>query len=499
MNAYMRCSRRRTSIRGGTTIRCTALLCASCLLLGCSQFPFSSSEKLADVSSVSVVRGPFDFIVLEQGELESSNNIEIICEVKSENGFGTPILWVVEEGSYVYPGDRLVELDSSGLEESLKQQRISVANAEATLIRSRANVRTAEISLQQYMEGTYVSERKTRLSQVALAEQQLRTAELQLETAKGLVKKGLITQLQIESDEFAVQNARDSLELAKTEVTTLDELIKEKNRIQLQSDIEAAKATLESDQVILAERKNELDEIADQIDKCNLFSPAEGVVVHNNFSRGRRGSETVIEEGAMIRERQVIIKLPDLTNMRVKARINESRITQIQSGQPAMVRIDGIDGEMQARVERVNRYAEPGNWYDSAVKEYAVFIEIMEPPESIRTGMTAEVRILVDQLDDALQLPVESVYEHKGHLFCLRQQGSSWETVEIGIGGSNTTRVAITAGLSEGDVVVDNPRSRLDLLQLPDLEDVSDRNRLLEIRDGLLENDAGETPAASVQ
>ena len=118
-------------------------------------------EIITDV----VMRGPFDHIVLEQGEVESSSNIDVNCEIKTRGSGGTSILWVIEEGSYVKEGDKLVELDSAPLETELTAQRISVSSAEATVISSQAAVRTAEISLQEYLEGTYQSERKTILSE----------------------------------------------------------------------------------------------------------------------------------------------------------------------------------------------------------------------------------------------------------------------------------------------------------------------------------------------
>ncbi|MFN7291297.1 MAG: hypothetical protein ACK5T6_11970, partial [Pirellula sp.] len=42
-----------------------------------------------------VARGPFDHIVLETGEIESSSNNEVKCEVKGRGGNGTPILEVI--------------------------------------------------------------------------------------------------------------------------------------------------------------------------------------------------------------------------------------------------------------------------------------------------------------------------------------------------------------------------------------------------------------------
>src|SRR5690606_25745436 len=62
-------------------------------------------------------RAPFLHEVVERGEVESSSNVEIRCEVESRNSAGTAILEVVPEGTEVEAGDILVRLDSSALEQ----------------------------------------------------------------------------------------------------------------------------------------------------------------------------------------------------------------------------------------------------------------------------------------------------------------------------------------------------------------------------------------------
>ena len=105
-------------------------------------------------------RGPFDHIVLEQGEVESSSNTEIVCDVKSRGTSGTAILWVIDEGARVKKGQKLVELDSSELELRLKEQKIQVITAEARLATSLANVEQAKISREEYLEGVYKTAEK---------------------------------------------------------------------------------------------------------------------------------------------------------------------------------------------------------------------------------------------------------------------------------------------------------------------------------------------------
>ena len=253
----------------------------------------------------TVARGPFDHIVLEQGEVESSSNIDVNCEVKAKGTSGTPILWVIDEGTYVKKGDKLVELDASAFEDELTTQRISVSGAESAVISSEAAVRLAEIRCKSTSKAPIFPRRKTLLSDIALSEQNLRKAELNLASRERMAAKGLLKSLQIEAENFAVANTKNLLESAQAKLKVLDELTKQKMKVQFESDIEAA-AKLDSDKIVLAEEQDTLKEIEQQIAKCVILSPADGVVVYNNSFSSRGGSEFVVEEGASVRERQTI-------------------------------------------------------------------------------------------------------------------------------------------------------------------------------------------------
>ncbi len=154
----------------------------------------------------------------------------------------------------------------------------------------------------------------------------------------------------------------------------------------------------------------------------------------------------------MVREQQTIIVLPDPSQMQVKAKINESRITLVREGMAARIQVNAVQGQsdLLGQVTKVNKYAEPGSWYSSSVKEYATFIQIMNPPETIRTGMTAEVRIFVEQLEDAVQAPILAIHEVKGHHFVLVKDGAQWATKEVKIGATNDKYVTILEGVAEG-------------------------------------------------
>jgi len=184
----------------------------------------------------------------------------------------------------------------------------------------------------------------------------------------------------------------------------------------------------------------------------------------------------------MVREQQTIVLLPDPAKMQVRAKVNESRVTLIREQMPVRVKVGAVSDELMGVVVKVNKYAEPGNWMGSSVKEYAAFVQIIDPPPVIRTGMTAEVRIFVEQIPKALQIPVFAVYETKGHHFVLKQDGpKNWKTVEVEIGATNEKFVTINEGLAKGDTVVLNPRSHADKMIIPDLPVIENREKLASV------------------
>ena len=85
--------------------------------LSASLAPVDDGPKLTH----TIRRGDLSVTVTENGMLESSNNEEIKCFVKG----GSTVLWVIETGTIVKPGDELVRLDDSVIEENITQQQIT--------------------------------------------------------------------------------------------------------------------------------------------------------------------------------------------------------------------------------------------------------------------------------------------------------------------------------------------------------------------------------------
>jgi len=470
-------------------------------LLGWWTFGRGSSDESYDLLTTEISHGPYDYVVIEQGTVESATNTELRCQVRSRGGGGgggerggggglggssTTIMDVVPEGTMVKEGDIVVELDSSSLMLEENSQKIQVSNRESLLAQAENALKAAQIAKTEYLEGLFVSQEKLVLTELFVAEQAFSTAEQGLKSAKALFEKNIITGLQLQAAEVAVKNAQNGLDNAQTKLNTLRNLTKQKELTVLEANINSATANVKTQQASMQLEQDKLKDIQDQIGKCTIKATAAGQVVYANETdmfRSSSSSQFIVTAGAMVRERQVIIRLPNAEDMQVKATVNEARVTLIRPGLPVSIRVDALKDEMlEGEVTKVNQYAEPSSFSSGNIKRYATVIKIKNPPPDLRVGMNAEVRIHVERKADALQVPVQALAELKGHYFTLVKNGDDYETREIKIGSTNDKVATIETGLKQGDEVVMNPRSAGTLLKLPNLPDPTPAIALTDIK-----------------
>ena len=95
--------------------------------------------------------------------------------------------------------------------------------------------------------------------------------------------------------------------------------------------------------------------------------------------------------------------------------------------------------------------------YTSHIKEYGTDIVITDPPPGIRTGMTANVTILSEQIKDDPN-STTAVYRLDGNAYCLvGKRENELNIRKIKLGPHNLTMTVVTEGLKVDEQVVLNP------------------------------------------
>jgi len=454
--------------------------------------------------------------VVERGNLESQFNVQIYCEVDDISGDGidgTPILWIVPNGSSVREGELLVEFDSSSHLERYDAQILDTERARAEQIQAnvqfenqksqnetaledaRLQVELAELELLMFQDeenGSFQLEMEEieRLiddlnTEILAAEANLTLKTNELRGVESLFKLGyagksevdriFLDYLQAEGAYSAKMNRLKTQMASRVKKTEyeykmqqlelkgkLDTAQRNLGQVDRNNEALLAKAKAAKDGADRALKKEEerLARYETQLKKCKIYAPQDGMVAYATDS-GRYSRGAPIDVGALVRERQHILSLPNLNKMQVKTSVHESVQNEIRGGLDATIRLDAFpDRTYAGKVTSIAVLPEQ-TWMNDT-KMYETVVTIEQDVRDLKPGMTAVVEIHVAHLQDVLCVPVQAVVQVKDQNWCYVRQGNRVERHAIRLGRTNDKFVEVLSGIDEGDEVVLNSMSVVD-------------------------------------
>ncbi len=404
----------------------------------------------------TVGRGDLLVTVTEQGTLESSNNVEVRSKVW---GWKT-VNWVIESGAVVKKDEVLVRLDASEMEKKVDEAKIHLENSRADMIMAESNVSVAEKSIIEYEQATFVEEMGNIKQEIFDAEQAVSQAELTYNSAMRMVAKGLFNNLQLRGEKFKLDSARQKLELKKTRLIALQNFKKDKEMERLNSDLRAKRARLEAARASVALNQTNLKQHEDQLRYHTISAPQDGMVIHPKAAEWRDAPD--VEEGANVHTNQVLLIMPDLTQLQVKVGIHESMIDRVEPGLVTNIKIG--EASIVGEVSEVAKVTKPATWYTGNVVKFDTVVSL-KGQSGLKPGLSAEVEVIIAEHRDVLTIPVAAVVESGDEQFCWVKQGSDVRRREVLLGDSNDLFVLVKAGLKEGDEIVLNPMAFIDEAQ----------------------------------
>ena len=170
----------------------------------------------------TVLKEKLKVAIVERGTLESARNGDIICTVRSGtkgSTIATTIKWIIEPGVQVVKGDKLVELDSSGFVEQLKDQRIKVDQAKAAWVTAneqyhiqesqnesdieaaKNTLELARIDLERYEKAEFVQALEDVDGRIEIARADLDVWQTRSQWSSQMAGKGYMTKSQANGEE----------------------------------------------------------------------------------------------------------------------------------------------------------------------------------------------------------------------------------------------------------------------------------------------------------
>ncbi len=463
------------------------------LVLATSAGVFGRDEGISAMPTFVVQRGALTINVLETGTIKPRQQEIIKSDVEGNN----TIIYLVSEGTLVKQDDLLVQLDASKLEENLLNQQITVRNAEASFIRAREqfsmtqtqteidvtraklDYQFAQEDLANYVDGEYPKLLMEADNRITLAREQMEQSREKLRWSEKLFEEKYISQTEFESDRLALQRSKLDYDLAVSNkdllerftrirklnslTTNVDQMKRalDKALSKANADIVQAEADLRARQAEFDRQKQRLEKIEKQITKTKITAPRAGMVVYATSAQGGgfRGNVEPLAEGQQVRERQELIYLPTAAEFDVELKIHESSLEKVRLGQPVRITVDALPGEVfTGRVSRIAPLPDATSvWLNPDLKVYTTTVQIDGDHMNLRTGMNSRSEVIIEQYEDAVYIPVQSVLRVNGKPTVWVPVGSRLEARGVKIGLDNNRMIHVLEGLSAGERVSLSP------------------------------------------
>lgn len=472
---------------------------------GASAGWFADEEGEA-LEGVPVRRGPLRISELSRGNLEAKNAARLL--VKYE--YGGTVIFLAEEGRNVEEGDLICELDVSELEDRRVTQEIEVKSAEASLTKSVEQYEIQEIQNQTDMdeamlalelskldlekfidlgslpddydpsvheapqEGEWAHELAQALESIQMAELTLAQDEETLKWTKVLHEKGFVQRTELDRDELAVAGSKIKVEQAVREYDLARQYGYRRKLAELQAEVQRRErdilkvgkqavahlaeleADRESDRYRLKRERESLAEYEEQLGNGKIFAPISGMLVYSQSKGSRWGGGEVPQEGGEVHNRQEIATIPRPGGMTVDVSLHETKLDNVRVGQKVMVKVDAIPGQVfEGSVDYVAAVADSGSWMSNPNQRlYKTEVSLTGYVPEMRPGMSCEIEILVEDLENILYVPRQAIRLDGGKTICFVSSGGGVETREVTVGLGNAKWTVIEEGLSEGDLVL---------------------------------------------
>lgn len=452
----------------------------------------ATTSKPTSRADVAVARTlAFEISTTSNGELAAKNQLELRSELERPS----TIQFIVPEGSRVKQGEKLVQLNSDDIQRSIDEdtQRLESAKAEvvaaenayqiqindnaSALRKAELELALSQLALRQWRDGDAVKKRQQLETRVDTTELELERLAEKFRRSQELLAEGFLSKDECDRDEVAYINAISSYQSALLDLEVYEQY--EFTRDEKQKNADVSEKRAEVDRVRLnnerqlasreANRNNQRQQLAlletkleksrKQLAACTIVAPKDGLVVYGNTvqqSRWGWSNGETMQIGTQVQPNELIMVLPDTSEMVANVRVHESLAGRVRPGLPVQLKIEAAGGRVfEGTVDSIGVMAESGGWRDPNLREYTVVVKLAAAAsDELKPAMRVEARIILENVDETITVPIQSLFTEGAVQFVYRPEGTKFVKHPVRIGRRSETIAEVAAGLSEGETVL---------------------------------------------
>jgi HlyD family secretion protein len=378
-----------------------------------------SSASSTEIPTTRVKRGKVVITVNARGELQGGNSEMLVAPMTGVDSM--PITFLRSAGELVQAGDTVVQFDTTQQEYNLREAESDYAEAEQQVIQADATAKAT----QQESQYTVLSTQ----SDVKLAELEVR-------------RNPILASITARQNDLALEAAqnkyRQALQDLKNKQTNADAAI----AIQ-QAALNKAKVTVDTNKTIIASMT------------LNAKSSGYVNVQANTFTNRLYWGAPMLpfQLGDIVRPGMAVAQIPDLKTWEVSANVGELDRGHLSVGQQVSIGVVALPGKsFPGHVKTIG--GTTGSPWD---RHFETRIALDAPAPDLRPGMTSNMVITVEKLNDATWVPAQALFESDGRTFVYLQAKGGFMPHDVALVRRSESQAVIT-GISEGDLVaMSNP------------------------------------------
>jgi HlyD family secretion protein len=383
------------------------------LVLGVGAFKLA--KPAATFPTAQVQRKEFVDYLEIKGEVKAQRSVIIAAPF---NAGDLQILNLVANSAKVKKGDVLVEFDATTVKQKLAQDQSAEKSAEAEVQQSRA---AAKLKEEQDLTDVMTSKFDVEKARMDASKQEI------LSTIDG--------------------------EQAKLKLADAEQKEKES-----EAKLKADRASASSD---IASKLQKQDQAAFQVQldehslsALTLRAPLDGLVALQNHWQPQ-GGPTAFKAGDRAWPGAAILELPEISTLKIVARVEEAERGQLQLGQSAKVTLDALpDRSFDASVATISPTASldfSAGW--PVPRNFLLELKLAETDPRLTPGMAAAVRVAVARIPDGIVMPAQALFRKSGRTVVYLKNGSKFDEVPVDVGRRSGDEVLVAKGLRAGEQV----------------------------------------------
>ncbi|CCQ95745.1 putative efflux system [[Clostridium] ultunense Esp] len=371
-------------------------------LAGCTTSPATEENNRQDPLPVEVIA------VAKENTGEGKNYSGYFTPIKDYTilpKFAGKLLTLsVEKGEEVKAGQILATLDTSDVEQQVKQAKAQLDSAKANYNQGLANHKTGITQAELNQQN---------------AERNYNEAKKQADRMKNLKDSGAISTSEWEQAENALRQAESALKLAQEQLATA----------KGDAGLKAMEATVNQAQVAYETALRNLSD-------ARITSPIDGEVAEING-----------DVGEMVSPSAPFIRVIDRAEMLFTFTVWEQDLLRLQKGMEVVIQVPSLQKNVNGTIRFI------GITPVQNTKTYPVEVSVKNEDKLLSAGLTGEAQLTIPG-QEHLVVPNDALLEKEGKTYVYIVKGDEALLQEVTVETLDSARSIVKAGLKEGDRVV---------------------------------------------